>query len=112
MTESEFMKQADETLQEIEGAVENVSIRDDLDLECTRHGNVLEIECIDRGETLVVNLQPFRQEIWLAATKTGGFHFQWQDNRWIDTRSGGELFTVLSQALGALVGKVVAISRP
>ena len=47
MTESEFLALAEHTLSKIESALERVANDSDLDVECSRSGNVLEIEFVD-----------------------------------------------------------------
>ncbi|MDO8306704.1 iron donor protein CyaY [Herminiimonas sp.] len=96
MTESEFLKQAEATLNQIEATLEALADTSELDVECTRSGNVLEIEFIDNGTKIIVNSQAPMQELWVAA-KSGGFHFKTQGRRWINTREGTELFAALSQ---------------
>jgi CyaY protein len=110
MTESEFLALADVSLREIESAMEHASYGAGVDVECTCNGNVLEIEFIENGSMIVVNIQAAMQQIWVAA-KTGGFHFKRQDNQWIDTREGSELFTVLSAAVSAQAGVALTLSR-
>jgi CyaY protein len=96
MTESEFLKQAEATLNQIEATLEALADTSELDVECTRSGNVLEIEFIDNGTKIIVNSQAPMQELWVAA-KSGGFHFKAQGRLWINTREGTELFAALSQ---------------
>lgn len=96
MTESEFLKQAEATLEQIEATLEALATTSDLDVECTRSGNVLEIEFIDNGSKIIVNSQAPMQELWVAA-KSGGFHFKIQGTQWINTRDDTELFAALSQ---------------
>ena len=98
MTESEFLRLADRTLSRIEGALEEVTQSTDLDIECSRNGNVLEIEFIDNGTKVIVNSQAPLQEMWVAA-KSGGFHYKRQDERWVNTRDGSELYASLSAML-------------
>ena len=98
MTESEFLRLADRTLSRIEGALEEVTQSTDLDIECSRNGNVLEIEFIDNGTKVIVNSQAPLEEMWVAA-KSGGFHYKRQDERWVNTRDGSELYTSLSAML-------------
>lgn len=106
MTESEFLALADATLARIEGLLEGVVESIDLDLECSRSGNVLEIEFIDNGSKIIVNSQAPMQEMWVAA-RSGGFHFRRDDDRWIDTRDGTELFAALSRVISAQAGMAV-----
>lgn len=106
MTESEFLALAEAALAAIEQALERVADGSDLDVECSRSGNVLEIELIDTGSKIIVNSQAPMQEIWVAA-KSGGFHFKRIDGEWRDTRNGGELFAALSQIVSEQGGQVV-----
>ncbi len=95
MTESEFLALADATLNAIEAALERAAESSDLDVECSRSGNVLEIEFIDNGTKIIVNSQAPMQQMWVAA-KSGGFHYKHEDARWINTRDGSELNAALS----------------
>ena len=103
MTESEFMALADATLQEITQAIEDAASVADIDVECTRSGNVLDIEFIETGSKIIVNSQTPMREIWVAA-KSGGYHFKRQATQWIDTRDGTELFFALSKVASAQAG--------
>lgn len=97
MSESEFLQQAEATLSQIEATLEELANTSDLDVECTRSGNVLEIEFIDNGTKIIVNSQAPMQELWVAA-KSGGFHFKARGSQWVNTRDGDvELFAALSQ---------------
>ena len=95
MTESEFLALADRTLGAIEVALERASNECDLDVECSRSGNVLEIEFIDSGSKIIVNSQAPMREMWVAA-RSGGFHYKYEDGRWLNTRDRSELFSALS----------------
>ena len=57
MTESEFLVLADSSLNAIERALEQACDDTDLDVECSRSGNVLEIECIASNSKIIVNSQ-------------------------------------------------------
>lgn len=108
MTESEFLALAEATLDAIEAAVEEAGDGDDVDLECSRRGNVLEIELEANGGKVIVNSQTPMQEIWVAA-RSGGFHYRYQDGKWLDTRGGGELFAALSTVLSEQAGQPVRL---
>jgi CyaY protein len=103
MTESEFLELAEQTLDSIETAVESTPI----DVEVSRAGNVLTLELADRSR-IVVNSQTPMQQIWVAA-KSGGFHYEWRDGAWRDTRDGAELFAALSRILSAQGGEPVLL---
>jgi CyaY protein len=108
MTESEFLEVADRTLASIERALEHAADNDEVDIECNRAGNVLEVEFIDSGAKIIVNSQAPMQEIWLAA-KAGGFHYKRLGNAWVDTRSGEELFAALSRLVSDQAGQAIAL---
>jgi CyaY protein len=104
MNESEFLVAAERTLAAIEVAVEAC----DADIETTRTGNVLTLELAD-GSKIIVNSQAPMRQIWVAA-KSGGYHYEWRDGAWRDTRDGSELFAALSRAISAQ-GAVAVLLR-
>lgn len=106
MNESEFLAAAERALAQIEAAVEAC----DADIETTRAGNVLTLELGD-GSRVVVNTQTPMRQIWVAA-KSGGYHYEWRDGAWRDTRDGSELFAALSRALSAQGGAAVLLRPP
>lgn len=110
MTESEFMTQAEVTLQEIGQAIEDAASEADVDVECTRSGNVLDIEFVDNGSKIIVNSQTPMREIWVAA-KSGGFHFKRHENQWIDTRDGAELFAALTKMASEQAGCAMTLAK-
>jgi CyaY protein len=104
MSESEFLTAAEAVINAIEIGMERAAEAADVDLECSRSGNVLEIEFIDQGSKIIVNTQAAMQEIWVAA-RAGGFHYRMADNQqWKDTRDGSELFAALSRLATAQAG--------
>lgn len=110
MTESEFLDLADATLNAIESALDRLHAQDMVDVECSRSGNVLEIEFCHNGSKVIVNSQAAMQEMWVAA-RSGGFHYKWVDGKWVDTRSGMELFLALSEITTAQGGAPVVLSE-
>jgi CyaY protein len=108
MTESEFLDLAEATLDAIEAALEKACDDSDLDVECSRSGNVLEIECIADGSKIIVNSQAPMQELWVAA-RSGGFHYKYDGQQWRNTRDGSELYAVLSQIVSGQGGVPVEL---
>ena len=108
MTESEFMAVAEAVLDDIESRLEQAADQADVDLECSRSGNVLEIEFIDNGSKIIVNTQAPMQEIWVAA-RSGGFHFRLKDQQWRDTRDGSELFAALASLASLQAGEPLTL---
>ena len=104
MNDSEFIALADQTLKQLELALETCGA----DLDCSMTGNgVLEIE-FDDGGKIIVNRHAVAKEMWVAA-RSGGFHFRWDGNDWRDTRDGGELIAALSQLISVQGGCAVAL---
>ena len=110
MTESEFLALADQTLGAIEFALERASNDSDLDVECSRSGNVLEIEFVDNGSKIIVNSQAPMQEIWVAA-RSGGFHYKRVNGQWLNTRDQSELFASLSKMVVEQGGVVIDLDQ-
>jgi len=108
MTETEFLQLSELTLRGIEMSVEGALNRIDVDVECTLAGNVLEIEFMDKGTKIIINSQMPMREIWVAAP-SGGYHFRRENDRWIDSRSGFELRSALSDMISAQTGSKVAL---
>jgi CyaY protein len=91
MTDQEYLTLAEAALTAIERAVDAA----EADIEFERSGNVLTLEFENRTK-VIVNLQPPKHEIWLAA-KAGGFHYKYVDGAWRDTRDNSEFFAALSK---------------
>jgi len=109
MGESEFLAQAEATLDAIEAALDQLNDDDMVDVECSRSGNVLEIEFIDNGSKVIVNSQAAMRELWVAA-RSGGFHYRHNDGKWLNTRDGSELFAALSEIVTAQGGSPVVLA--
>ena len=105
MDESEFIRAAEQTLQQLDRHIEASGI----DADCEFKGTgVLEIEFGD-GSKIIVNSQAAAQEIWVAA-KSGGYHFRSDGPRWVNTRDGSELFAALSAYVSQQAGETVDLT--
>lgn len=104
MTDSEYTQLADAVFHTLELALEAA----DLDYELAP-GGILEIE-FDNGSKIIINRQPAMREIWLAS-RSGGFHYAWQEGLWRDARSGGELYSALSEMASSQAGRPVVLSN-
>lgn len=94
LSDTEFRTQAGEVLAGIEVAVDRWLQQDLIDIDASRTGGLLELS-FPNGSKIVINTQPPLHELWLAG-RSGGFHFKQADGRWLDTRSGADFYTVLS----------------
>ncbi len=108
MTESEFLRVADAMLSEIESRFERSAEEANVDLECSRSGNVLEIEFIDTDSKIIINTQAPMQEIWVAA-RSGGFHYRLSGQQWLNTRDGSELYAALSDLASLQAGSQILL---
>ena len=109
MSESEFLALAEAVLDQIEASLERAGDEADVDLECSRSGNVLQIEFFDNGSKIIVNTQAPMQEIWVAA-KAGGYHYRLREGHWLNTRDSSELFASLSDLASAQAGTALRLS--
>lgn len=108
MNESEFLALAEASLDAIESQLDTACDETDLDVECSRSGNVLEIECLASRSKIIVNSQAAMQELWVAA-KSGGFHYRHDGKVWRNTRDDSELFAALSQMVSSQAQEAVTL---
>ncbi len=97
LSATQFNEIADALFGRIVETIDATDAADDIEL----NQGVLEITCAheSKGKSkIIINRHAPTQEIWVAA-KSGGFHFKWADNTWIDTRSGEALFDAISRVL-------------
>ncbi len=111
--DKQFYQLGSNLLQSIEVALEAADDSLDLDLDVERQGgNVINIRFRDRS-VIVVNTQPPLHEIWVAA-KSGGYHYRWAGTLasplWLDTKTGRELLSDLSEFASAQAGQAITIS--
>ena len=107
LDEPRFLAAVDQVFAAIEAALDAAG--PGLDLDCARHGPVLEITFEDHSR-VILNAQAPLHEIWLAS-RAGGRHFRFvEDGSWRDTRSSETLEIALSNALSLHAGEAVALS--
>ena len=110
--DKQFYQLGSNLLQSIEVALEAADDELDLDLDIERQGgNVINIRFKDKS-VIVVNTQPPLHEIWVAA-KSGGYHYRWAGTMtkpvWLDTKTGKELLSDLSEFASAQAGQAIKI---
>ncbi|MBD8514802.1 iron donor protein CyaY [Photobacterium sp. WH77] len=91
MNDTEFHKLADQVLMHIEEGIDQSGA----DIEYETTGNVLTLEFENRSQ-IVINRQEPLHEIWVAS-KSGGYHFKYNDGIWLCTRSGEELISLIKR---------------
>ncbi len=75
-------------------------------------GDVLTLEFADRAR-FVVNSHMAARQIWLAAALRA-WHFDWQpeSQRWVEAKSGAELWATLEGAIAEKLGRTLPLARP
>ncbi len=111
--DKQFHQLGSNLLHSIEMALEAADEQLDLDLDIERQGgNVINIRFRDKS-VIVINTQPPLHEIWVAA-KSGGYHYRWAGTMaqplWLDTKTGKELLSDLTEFASAQAGQAVKIS--
>jgi len=105
MNETEFNARAEGVLAAVVRTLEASGV----DCDCEFKGDgVLELE-FEGGSKIIVNRHGPAREIWVAA-RSGGYHFRFDGERWVNTRDGDELFAALSRCVSEQSGSPVVLS--
>ena len=108
MTDIEFMDRAESVLRAIEDCCDRINESSDADIDNQRVGGLVTLVFRDRSQ-IVVNLQKPLHEIWLAA-RSGGYHYKFDGQRWMDTKGQGEFFASLSRYASEQTGSSLTFS--
>lgn len=109
MTDLEFLDLAEQLLLAVETSCDRINDETDCDLDSQRSGGLVTITFAG-GSQIIINLQKPLHEVWMAA-RSGGYHYRWDGQRWLDTRGGGEFFACLSRDASAQAGQAL-VFRP
>jgi len=107
MNESEFREVAEQTIEDIQDAIDNC----DADIDYDEIGGVLTLEFED-GSKIIFSKQGAMNQLWMAA-KSGGFHFDYNTDmqQWIcDSGDNEELYAMLSRLATEQAKEDVVIS--
>ena len=110
LTDAEYRTKAAAVLANVEASIDAWLQDDVVDIDTNRTGGLLELS-FENGSKIVLNTQPPLQELWMAA-RSGGFHYRYVAGRWIDTRSGGDLFDAMSACASEQAGKALRFAPP
>lgn len=94
MNESEFREVAEQTIEDIQNAIDNSGS----DIDYDEIGGVLTLE-FENGSKIIFSKQGAMNQLWMAA-KSGGFHFDYNQEaqQWIcDSGDKEELYSMLSR---------------
>ena len=108
MTDLEFLDRAEAALKAIELACDRINEDSDADVDNQRVGGMVTLVFANRSQ-IVVNLQKPLHEIWMAA-RSGGYHYKWDGQAWVDTKGQGELFAQLSRCASEQAGLPLVFS--
>ena len=109
MNETEFQEIAEQTIEDIQDAIDNSGA----DIDYDEIGGVLTLEFED-GNKIIFSKQGAMNQLWMAA-KSGGFHFDFdEDNeQWMcDSGDNEELYKMLSRLSSEQSGEEVSLSAP
>lgn len=103
MNPLEFDEIVDETLIQIEDVIEDL----DAEIDYDTVSGILTLEFLDHSK-IIINRQIATLQLWVAA-KSGGFHFDYKDNQWLDDRDSKTLQQKLSELVSEQAGKTLII---
>jgi CyaY protein len=103
MNDTQFHQLADKLMSNIEQAIDNYDGDSDIDYEI--NGNVMTIS-FENDSKIIINRQESMHQVWLA-TKTGGYHFDYQEPGWRCDRSGEDFIKILSEAITLQSGETL-----
>lgn len=108
MTDLEYMDRAEAVLKAVELTCDRINDETDADIDNQRVGGMITL-VFRNGSQIVINLQKPLHEIWMAA-RSGGYHYRFDGQQWMDTKGAGEFFTHLSREASAQSGQRLTFS--
>ena len=95
MDQSQFETLATETLDALFDALDAGAG----DAEVEFEGGILTVELADGGQ-YVINRHSANRQIWVSSPKSGAWHFERRDDRWVSTRGDERLDALLGAEFG------------
>ena len=109
MNESEFQEIAEQTIEDIQDAIDNCGT----DIDYDEIGGVLTLE-FENGSKIIFSKQGAMNQLWMAAL-SGGFHFDYDESseQWIcDSSDNEEMYSMLSRLATEQSGENTVIEKP
>jgi len=109
MNESAFQEISEQTIEDLQDAIDNSGA----DIDYDEIGGVLTLEFED-GSKIIFSKQGAMNQLWMAA-KSGGYHFDFNEETetWIcDSGDNEEMYAMLSRLSTEQAGEKVEITRP
>lgn len=94
MTDNKYLDLAEAALGRLEQACDRINDMSEADIDNQRVGGMVTLT-FGNGSQIIVNLQKPLQELWMAA-RSGGYHYKFDGQHWMDTKGQGEFFAQLS----------------
>lgn len=104
MKDTEFHHLIDEKLQQLEEALDEMELESDIDYEIAAGILTLTFE---NGTKIIINRQEPLHQLWLA-TRSNGYHFDYQSGEWLDKRSGKNFMDILEAACSEQAGERIS----
>jgi CyaY protein len=95
MTDIEFLDLAETLLKAVEVSCDRINDAGDTDIDNQRVGGMVTLVFANQSQ-IIINLQKPLHEVWMAA-RSGGYHYKFSSNKWMDTKGQGEFFSNLSR---------------
>ncbi|MDO9399989.1 MAG: iron donor protein CyaY [Polaromonas sp.] len=108
MTDLDYLDRAEAALRAIEAACDRINDETDTDVDNQRTGGMITLTFANRSQ-IIINLQKPLHEIWVAA-RAGGFHYEFVEGQWRDTKDASELFAGLSRYASEQAGQPLVFS--
>ena len=108
MTDLDYLNHAEKALAAIELACDQINDASDADIDNQRTGGMITLTFANRSQ-IIINLQKPLQEIWMAA-RSGGFHYKFSSNQWLNTKDKSEFFAALTQYASEQSGSQIVFS--
>ena len=108
MTDPEFLDRAELLLRALEQQCDRINDDTDADIDNQRMGGMITLTFGNRSQ-IIVNLQKPLHEVWLAA-RSGGYHYRFDGQQWVDTKGQGEFWAQLTRDASAQAGQPLAFS--
>ena len=101
MNDTEFHQLVDNQFDALEQLIDESGA----DIDYENVGNVITLE-FDDGTQVVINRQEPMHEIWLAS-KSGGFHFQFKEEKWLCSKTHKEFLNMVKEECEKQAGEVI-----
>ena len=107
VSDNNFETHAENALQAVFEQVDN-ALGDQLEVDLD--GGILSIELASGGQ-YIINKQVPNRELWMSSPVSGAKHFYFDEEteNWVDTRSDGIFFDILSDELTQISGQPFAL---